>query len=132
MQAEEALRASIGKPHYVLRELIKQGIDAVPHPRLQAAMVQAFTEMQQGSSPGFQLLRGESERCPCAQHIAVWRASLLASLDRHLVTVSELLVCRLVIVPPTCVSALARLGVRTTCRAAGAGWRHLAPRERVD
>jgi len=34
----------------------------VPHPRLQLAMVQAFTEMQQGSSPGFQLLRGDTGR----------------------------------------------------------------------
>lgn len=62
MQAEDALRQHAGTPQYVLGQLIKQGIDAVPHPRLQLAMVQAFTEMQQGSSPGFQLLRGDTGR----------------------------------------------------------------------
>jgi hypothetical protein len=62
MQAEDALRQHAGTPLYVLGQLIKQGIDAVPHPRLQLAMVQAFTEMQQGSSPGFQLLRGDTGR----------------------------------------------------------------------
>ena len=62
MQAEDALRQHAGTPQYVLNQLIKQGIDAVPHPRLQLAMVQAFTEMQQGSSPGFQLLRGDTGR----------------------------------------------------------------------
>ena len=62
MQAEDALRQHAGEPQYVLGQLIKQGIDKVPHPRLQLAMVQAFTEMQQGSSPGFQLLRGDTGR----------------------------------------------------------------------
>ena len=62
MQAEDALRQHAGTPQYVLNQLIKQGIDAMPHPRLQLAMVQAFTEMQKGSSPGFQLLRGDTGR----------------------------------------------------------------------
>ena len=42
MQAEDALRQHAGTPQYVLNQLIKQGIDAVPHPRLQLAMVQAL------------------------------------------------------------------------------------------
>lgn len=49
---------SMRGPQVVRREDIEAGISSVPHPLLRQAMVQAFNEMLQGSSPGFQLLRG--------------------------------------------------------------------------
>ena len=45
-------------PQVVHRDAIEKGISATPHPLLRNAMVLAFNEMLQGTSPGFQLLRG--------------------------------------------------------------------------
>ena len=55
---------SLRGPQVVHRDAIEQGISAIPHPLLRNAIVQAFNEMLQGSSPGFQLLQGSASPPP--------------------------------------------------------------------
>lgn len=57
-QVVDALNAQRGAPQYVLRERLAKELESIPHPFLKQAMMQTFAEMLQGSSPGFQLLRG--------------------------------------------------------------------------